>query len=237
MSASKLSDLLPIRASDIDPNAYRVFGLNAGERDFAKVQAAMQEVYARLKDAKPTAEPEIWKQALKMAEAARKLLSDPERRCALDASLEASGLIDLPAPSVGPGDSDPLAGLLPSTNPVASTAPGSPVTSTASAVLGMSPMGTPPAASAVLGTPPPGTTTNPNPAPTIDQLPSPGQSPIVQPAAKNESGAINWAPPKTKKKRRKKNGGMFLFGVFVLLMLGAIIGLLQFLSIGSVASR
>lgn len=227
MSASKLSDLLPIHVSDTDPNAYQVFGLQAGEHDSAKVQAAMQEVYAQLKAAKPTADPDLWKQAMKMADTARKLLGDPERRCALDSSLEAAGVIESSLTSVTANDDDPLAGLLPSTAAAPTPALRPPTANVASSVLGVPPtdipaMATPPATAAVMGTPPLDASTAP--------VAAPATAPMVQPAAGHGTAAIGWTPPKTK--RQQKKTGVYLFGFFILLMLGTIIGLLQFLSGG-----
>lgn len=142
MSAPKLSDLLPIPEADTPPNAYQVFGLNAGEPNAATIKAAIESVYASLKESKPTADPEAWKQAQKLADVSRKLLGDPERRCALDSSLEAAGVIDSRATL---NADDPLAGLLPSSDRAAppTSTPPAPTTSTASSVLGVPPMGTP----------------------------------------------------------------------------------------------
>ncbi|WP_372896693.1 hypothetical protein, partial [Stieleria sp.] len=246
MSASKLSDLLPIRTSADKPNAYQVFGLKSGESDPAKITAAMQRVYEGLKQSKPTADPLVWKQAAKLAEAARKQLEDPQQRRALDASL---GVAVETARESGPStDSgtasataaepdDPLASLLPRSKPLPTSAAGSstdgaPATR-AAAVLGVPPGlatpatdrsgNAPTAAVPALGTPPLGT-----PATAAD--PTTASQPGGQPASGN--APIPWAPPKPKKKRRRKKTGLFLFGVFVLVMLGAIIGLLQFLTQG-----
>ena len=179
MSVSKLSDLLPIDPSVAKPNAYQVFGLNGGEQDAATVTAAMQRVYEGLKDSKATADPTVWKQAAKLAEAARKLLEDPERRCALDVTLGVSAVGSLhfgvPQPETkspgsesavpngavpngaGANEHDPLAGLLPTSDPFSHAASGSAsesvATSNASSVLGVPSMGTPASAASVLGTP------------------------------------------------------------------------------------
>ena len=80
MSASNLSDLLPIPDGVAKPHAYQVFGLDGGERDNQKVSDAMRKTYAHLKAAKSSSDPATWKKAAKMAEEARKLLSDPEKR-------------------------------------------------------------------------------------------------------------------------------------------------------------
>ncbi|MDV6029027.1 MAG: hypothetical protein F9B45_02740 [Phycisphaera sp. RhM] len=248
MSASKLSDLLPIRTSAGKPNAYQVFGLKSGESDAEKITAAMQRVYEGLKQSKPTADPLVWKQAAKLAEAARKQLEDPQQRRALDASL---GVVDAahesapstdsgPAPGAAPATAaepdDPLASLLPRSKPLPTSAAGSPTDGTtatrAAAVLGVPPGLTTPgtdrsgnaptAAVPALGTPPLGTPTT-----AADHTAS---QPVNQ--STSENAPVPWVPPKPKKKRRRKKTGLFLFGVFVLVMLGAIIGLLQFLTQG-----
>lgn len=248
MAASKLSDLLPIDPSLAKPNAYQVFGLEDG-RDESAVGESIRRVYAHLKQSKATADPNAWKQAAQLAESARKILEDPARRQALDQSLasrvraaDASASDDPVAagPKVSVTDEDPLAGLLPPVDPLA-TAKGLPSASTppastpqnkqASAVLG-----TPPglsSAASVLGTPP------------ASQTAVPAQT-ATQPVATSATASGNesaigvdvaskaWSPAKpSKKKRRKKSNGVYLFGFFVLLMLGAIIGLLQFLSGGN----
>ncbi len=241
MSASKLSDLLPIQTSAGKPNAYQVFGLKTGESDAAKITAAMQRVYEGLKESKPTADPLVWKQAAKLAEAARKQLEDPQKRRALDASLGVA--VDTAresAPTKEAGTAaepdDPLASLLPSSKPLSTSAPGSPTDGVPAT-----------RAATVLGVPPglatPGTDRSGNAA--AAPVPALGTPPLgTQPAASDQianqtaketdggNAAIQWTPPKPKKKRRRKKTGLFLFGVFVLLMLGAIIGLLQFLTQG-----
>ncbi|QDV47232.1 hypothetical protein Enr13x_71410 [Stieleria neptunia] len=245
MSASKLSDLLPIQTSAGKPNAYQVFGLKNGEPDAEKITAAMQRVYEGLKESKPTADPLVWKQAAKLAEAARKQLEDPQKRRALDASLGVA--VDTAAkpspdtafgtaPGTGAQPDDPLASLLPSSKPLPTSAPGSPTdgapTTRAAAVLGVPPglatPGTdrsgnaPSAPVSALGTPPLGT-------------PSAASDHAAGQTSNQVNGAeapIQWTPPKPKKKRRRKKTGLFLFAVFVLVMLGAIVGLLQFLTQG-----
>ena len=178
MSASKLSDLLPIDSSVAKPNAYQVFGLVGGGHDDAAINAAMKRVYAGLKQAKSSSDPEIWQQAAQLAESARRILEDPTRRRALDKSLSALGSAtagsDSPphsasgepaaAPQVAINHNDPLAGLLPPVDPLTGAQSGAQSASTAadhttqggatkkaSAVLGVPP-GVSSAAS-VLGTP------------------------------------------------------------------------------------
>lgn len=236
MSASKLSDLLPIQTSGSKPNAYQVFGLTGAEQDPAKVTEAMQRVYEGLKASKATADPAVWKQAAKLAEAARKVLEDPQQRRALDASLSPS------VAAAGGEADDPLASLLPKSKPLSTTAAGAPTTGSTgggnAAILGIPPGLQPPghdqsaaptsSAARVLGTPPLGTP----PEPAAPSAPEPAPAASSTPTVSPEPAAVNWAPAKSKTKRRKKNYGLFFFGLFVVVMLAAIVGLLQFLTQG-----
>ncbi|MCO8121834.1 hypothetical protein NHH03_08810 [Stieleria sp. TO1_6] len=245
MSATKLSDLLPIPGSVNKPNAYQVFGLRSGEPDTATIGAAIQRVYADLRSAKPSADPIVWKQAAQLAEAARKVLEDPTRRRQLESRFAAAESPVQPArqtptaaqpsldpPSAASDDDDPLAGLLPATNPLAAqtntpaTDPSSPPNTTTSAaaspaaVLGVPPLGTPPL------TPAPGNTTTGNTT-------TGSAATTPQPAAPAPAG-IGWQPPKPKKKKRRKNqSGMLVLGLFVIAMLGLIGWLLNFLVNGN----
>ncbi|WP_182868758.1 hypothetical protein [Stieleria mannarensis] len=256
MPASKLSDLLPIRTATGKPNAYQVFGLKSGESDGAKITAAIKRVYQTLKESRSTADPTVWKQAATLAEAARKQLEDPQQRRALESRLAAGG--DSAGGSTAGGDTaggstatsepeDPLASLLPRSKPLSdppatdSAAAGS-TPQPAAAVLGMPPgLSTParPATPAsVLGTPPLGTpaqgmsaTGAPAPAPAQPAQPTPTSIAPTENVAEN--AAVTWTPPKKQKpKRRRKKTGVFLFALFVIVMLGAIVGLLQFLTQG-----
>lgn len=216
MSVTKISELLPIPENVSQPHAYQIFGLEGGEQDDAKVAEAMREVYAKLKASKSNCDPTVWTQAAKIAETARKILEDPDRRRELDARF---GVV----PAV-----DPLSDLLPKADPT-----------TAAAVLGMPPLGSPPpeaAAPTVLGTPPVGTAhvgTAPSVVPT-GQPHSQTQPQLgniatgTGPVSPDGSALGNWQPAKPKKKRRKSKTGVFVLGAFVLLMLGAIGGLLHF---------
>lgn len=216
MSASNLSDLLPIPDGVAKPHAYQVFGLDGGERDDQKVSEAMRKTYAHLKAAKASSDPAIWKKAAKMAEAARKLLSDPEQRRELDARF---GVIDEEPDSadVLAEDDDPLASVLPGVDPLSGTLSGegssnallgtpalagiggeapSLEPANASTGLGTPPLGAPPLGASALGTPP---TTSVNPESSTD--------PAVANAAGPQAG---WSPQKPTR-RRKKKSGMALF--------------------------
>ncbi|WP_149495503.1 hypothetical protein [Roseiconus lacunae] len=193
MSLTKLSDLLPIDPSLSKPNAYQVFGIQAGEQDMRRVKAGMRQTYQRLKETRSSAEPNVWNQALKIAEAARQVLEDPDRKRSLDVAIESAKSKTLrpppiPQSSVNPSSGslpshnpptaqtavDPLADLLPKSNPVADRTGGSSDSATpsppnqAAAVLGMPP----------LGTPPPGPSASP-------ATPSPGVSPASAPLPAN----------------------------------------------------
>jgi hypothetical protein len=253
MAESKLSELLPIDGSVANPNAYQVFGLHGGGHDDATVGRAIKRVYARLKQTKPTADPNVWKRAAQLAESARKVLEDPDRRQQLDQTLVAAGSATdsgsaktAEEPRAVATEDDPLAGLLPPVDPLAGAKPLPPSTQKNAAVLGVPP-GVSPAAS-VLGTPP-------TPAPQSADQPPPIQGTSttqqvaagVQPAAAPQTAATptpafvaegqprsaGWSPTKSgRKKRRKKNTGMLWFGAFVVAMLGGIVGLLHFLNQG-----
>ncbi len=233
MAESKLSDLLPIDGSVANPNAYQVFGLHGGGHDDATVGQAIRRVYARLKQTKPTADPNVWKQAAQLAESARQVLEDSDRRQKLDqvlvaaGSTTAAGAVAEEHRAVATED-DPLAGLLPPVDPLAGVKPLPPATQNNAAVLGVPP-GVSPAAS-VLGTPP---TPAPQPADQPPPTPQAAATPALSLDAGGQSRPAGWSPSKSvRKKRRKKNTGMLWFGVFVVAMLGGIIGLLHFLNQG-----
>ena len=85
MPATKISDLLPIPEGTKKPHAYQVFGLEGGEQDGEKIKAAVQAVYDQLRIAKDNTDPKLWRTAAKVVEKARAILSDPQKRAALDA--------------------------------------------------------------------------------------------------------------------------------------------------------
>lgn len=228
MSASNLSDLLPIPDGVAKPHAYQVFGLDGGERDNQKVSDAMRKTYAHLKAAKSSSDPATWKKAARMAEEARKLLSDPEQRRELDARF---GVIDEESDSadVLQEDDDPLAAVLPGVDPLSGTLSGdgsskallgtpplagiggeTPALETANATNGL---GTPPLMGAPpLGTPPTATTT----------------ADPTNVGAAVQTPQTTWSPQKPTR-RRKKKSGMALFAGFLLVMFAAIGGLLFYL--------
>lgn len=115
MSATKISDLLPIPAGIRQPHPYQVFGLDDGEQDPAAIQKAIQSVIAQLKSVKSETDPDVWKQAARLVKGAQEILADPEKKSQLDARF---GIVAVDTP-VETDSSDPLAALLPTANPLA----------------------------------------------------------------------------------------------------------------------
>ncbi|NND96191.1 MAG: hypothetical protein HKN47_02545 [Pirellulaceae bacterium] len=172
MTATKLSDLLPIPDGVEDPHAYQVFGLEGGEQDAGKIKSAVQQVYAQLKSAKSEADPKVWKKAAKIAERSKALLADPAQRAELDARFgvvatassptTAAGIAPAGVPPTGmpptgappagmppgaaaPAPADPLAGMLPNVNPLAAPAPSTVPAQPTAPPMTPSPPGTAPA--------------------------------------------------------------------------------------------
>ena len=237
MAATRITDLLPIPPGIAKPHAYQVFGLEGGEQDPEKLKQAMRAVYERLKTAKPECDPTLWSQAAKIAEAARKVLEDPEKRKELDARF---GVVSVSQPSE---PSDPLAGMLPSSDPLMQAPKDSTSSPTANENAAAA------SAGAVLGIPPLGAqsqsgsgSTNPPATPSVPgqlgpPIRAPGDPVVANAPSSNAANtndqappAVGWEPAKPSKKRRKKKSGLFLFVLFVLAMLGSIGGLLYFLS-------
>ena len=145
MTASKLSDLLPIDASVIHPTPYQVFGLVDGEADREKIKSAVKGVYHHLKQAKETADPATWNQAASLVEAARKQLS--QQVAAGDSSV-GQPTSAIPAGAQQPA-ADPLADLLPGGTGAAAADPNAvlglnPQSSAVTPPLGMPPLGAAP---------------------------------------------------------------------------------------------
>lgn len=122
MSAKTIHDLLPIEPGNSSPNAYEVFGLGVGEPDMAIVSAAVQDTVNRLRAIKATTDPQVWQLAANVVQAARVKLADPKQKAELDAQF---GIVQTPpaaptaSPTPTPAKIDPLAGMLPPTNPLA----------------------------------------------------------------------------------------------------------------------
>jgi hypothetical protein len=114
---SSIHDLLPIPTGMQTPNAYHVFGLESGEQDMDKITAKVVAVIEQLKLVKEQSDPGLWQQAAKMVDQSRKILADPKRKSALDATLPQ--VSNQTVPKQLPNSSgDPLAGLLPSGDPL-----------------------------------------------------------------------------------------------------------------------
>ena len=121
MPANKVSELLPIPNGVKNPHAYQVFGLEGGEQNKAKIKAAIAATVARLKEQKGKADPAIWKSAVKLVEQAQAILVDPKKRRELDAQF---GVVAVSEKASDAADEaaapfDPLAGVLPAADPLA----------------------------------------------------------------------------------------------------------------------
>lgn len=115
--AESLADLLGIDPSTEKPNAYQIFGLQAGESDPERIEQAIGGVVRRLKENQAATEPALWSRAATAVTKARRLLIDPESRAAYDAKLRQSR--KRRSAPISEADSDPLAGLLPKSDPLA----------------------------------------------------------------------------------------------------------------------
>ena len=235
MTASKLSDLIPLDPSVTNPTPYQVFGLVDGEADRDKIKSAVKAVYHNLKQAKATADPATWNQAAALVESARKQLS--QQAAATDSSLgQPLGAIPAatsqaappqattPQPAAAPA-ADPLADLLPGGSSTAAADPNAvlglnPQTSAVAPPLGMPPLGSAPATN-VLGSVPAQPAAAPQPAPVA----SAGPVAAVSPAAPA------WKPRTSSTRRRKRSSIMpVLFGLTVLGMIGCIGFLLWYIN-------
>ncbi|QDT13516.1 hypothetical protein [Planctomycetes bacterium K23_9] len=242
MSATKLSDLLPVAEGISDPHAYQVFGLDGGEQDGAKIKRAVTAVYAKLKSSKQDADPQVWKQAATLAQQAKAILADPRQRAELDARF---GIVPVVSPPAG------MPPVVPAGVPPTAASPA------VSPPTGLPPTGLPPAAAPVAdplaGMLPP---TDPMaaPAPSINpmspvaptqQLPPPsagapgaGAGAGVAGAGVAAAGIVRAASPSSpqvkvkKTKRRKKSGAgklMFVVGMCALTALIAGLGVFMYL--------
>ncbi|GAA5509721.1 hypothetical protein [Novipirellula caenicola] len=229
MSATEISDLLPVAAGTKNPHPYQVFGLTGGEQDSQVIVVAIKKTIQKLQNAKADADPAVWKRAAKWVQQSREILLDPAKKKALDARF---GVIDFAdtgsPPSVGspvaapaavpppPGASsnpDPLAGLLPKTDPLAAVLPpGNPLAPQTPAV--------PPApVAAVPGSPMAAAET---PAAAAPQIPT-----FADPSGPASAAApIAIKKKKPAKRRRKSIAGWFVFigcAAAILAMLGALV--------------
>lgn len=234
MQPASLHELLPLDPAIKKPNAYQIFGLDGEETDH-EIVLAVRTTCERLKERQSNCEPKTWQQAARLVTAARQVLEDPQQRAQLDRKLAAerpTPTNETPTATDSAMESaDPLAGLLPNSNPLqqsdsstSATVTSGTTKSTAASVLGLvaSPSETASESTdSALGTPPIGT--------------PPTSQAIENPLLKSESPAdgVNWAPPKKTRTRRKKSkAGLFAFTAIVVLLLGGIVFLLDRISKG-----
>lgn len=245
MSAKTIHDLLPIEPGNSSPNAYEVFGLTLGEPDMGIVSASVADTIHRLRSIKSTTDPQVWKLAAKVVQAARAKLADPKQKAELDAQF---GIVPMPSrttssssspsPVVGPSPTpvkfDPLAGMLPPTNPLAPVQPPvtAPVVPAAAPVLPAPVL--PAAAAPVLPAP---VQPAPNPATPIPPAPQSAAPPIVTPivtpiptSRPDVPLILENQPPRTR--RRRSRYSSMILSVFTLGMLVTIGFLVYFLLIG-----
>ena len=261
MAATNLSDLLPIPEGVGDPHAYQVFGLEGGEQDATKIKKAVAAVYAKLKASKQDADPKVWRQAAKLAEQSKAVLTDPKQRAELDARF---GIVNV-APSAPPAGvpptgvpptgmppttasnpsapaasapaADPLAGMLPPVNPMATHAApaATPAANPMAPVSSPNPTAAFPAASVPNSNSPvfPAHGTA-HPQGAVPTQPVTAQ-PVATPVAPSQSPAVPKGPQvKVKKtKRRKKSGaGKMLFVLAMCGLAAASAGLGVFVYLG-----
>lgn len=254
MSASKLTDLLPIPVGVSQPNAFQVFGLTSGEDDPEKIKAAVRSVYQRLKQYKTDSDPEIWKAAAQLASKAKAVLEDPAQRARVAASAnntahaKKTSAKPAPPPAADPPPPpaaaiDPLAGVLPTSDPLAALLPNSNPLQTVAPPPAAAMAGVPAAAMAGVdesGASPGTTMGSPTPAaePTSDSAnviagvgPGGADEAALQAVAPVASSPANLGvrANKRSRKRKKKSWAGVLLGTVVLGLFGAIGGMLYFL--------
>ena len=123
MSDHPLSDLLPIPPGVTKPNAYDVFGLNFGEQDNEIIQSTIRSVIANLKAQKSNSDSKRWKAAARLATDAKDVLADPGRKEQMDQQRTKIAASSVPESFAAQANSvitnhDPLAGLLPDSDPL-----------------------------------------------------------------------------------------------------------------------
>ncbi|EMI18562.1 hypothetical protein RMSM_04510 [Rhodopirellula maiorica SM1] len=80
MSATEISDLLPVAAETKNPHPYQVFGLTGGEQDSQVIVVAIKKTIQKLQNAKADADPVVWKRAAKWVQQSRDILLDPAKK-------------------------------------------------------------------------------------------------------------------------------------------------------------
>ncbi len=142
MSADSVRKLLNLPDHVRQPHAYQIFGLPEGEQDAGQIQSAVDSTIQRLREVRSQTDPNVWNQAAQLAQQARVVLADPQKKAELDARF---GIVTIADDDVfddfGDDDfdasasstkeaatPDPLAGLLPNANPLSPAEPAMPVT-------------------------------------------------------------------------------------------------------------
>ncbi len=133
MSAESVQKLLNLPSDVRQPHAYQVFGLTVGEQDLDVIRVAVQSTIERLRSVRAVTDPAVWSQAASVVQQARSVLADPVQKAELDARFGIIAIGDdesaedefdevaFESPTPKAAD-DPLAGLLPSANPLAPAA-------------------------------------------------------------------------------------------------------------------
>ncbi|WP_372721137.1 hypothetical protein [Novipirellula sp.] len=233
MSASEISDLLPVAAETKNPHPYQVFGLTGGEQDSQVIVAAIKKTIQKLQSAKANADPAVWRQAAKWVQQSRDILLDPAKKKALDVRF---GVIDFavadaPQNTVAPASApaavppppgvstnpDPLAGLLPKTDPLAAVLPqGNPLAPQ------MPPSPQTPAAPATA----PQIAAAPIPAVSAPASDTPMPTFAEAPASATAAAPIAIKKKKPTKRRRRSMAGWLVFigcAAAILAMVGALV--------------
>ena len=126
MASEALADLLGVSPDTSDPNAYQVLGLRTGESDPQRIADAVAAAVRRLKQRREEAPVEAWNEAAAAVKRARRILSDSTAKAAYDARLRKNAARQQPTALSTPSSTtpaavvhDPLAGLLPTSDPFA----------------------------------------------------------------------------------------------------------------------
>jgi hypothetical protein len=249
MGNSTIHDLLPIPQGTRQPHAYQVLGLDPGEQDSSTIKAAISATVERLKQAKATTDSKTWSRAAKLVQQADVILSDSDKKSELDARF---GIVPVgnrpPSPPKPPASIiDPLAAMLPASDPLAAALPPTSQTSQTrqtsqtnrtSQTDPIAPVATENPA-AVL--PPPSAATEMPPAATAIELPPAHPGAIFGNLA-GDSGnrgelsttsemispvVLKDASPRSVRRRRKSWLGSLLLALFSLTLIG-LIGLLGY---------
>ena len=245
MPATKISDLLPIPDSVVDPHPYQVFGLEDGEQEVATIHRAIQSVVTKLKSVKDETDPKLWSRAAKLVQQSRMTLANAESKAQLDARF---GIIA--AADESTSDEDPLAEVLPTTDPLANLLPSVDPLATATPETTADPLAAilpsadpsrpetshppiPEAVAAQVGVPP----SNPMPAgvfgtpevePNSPVSPASNGPPVLVAVEDHiQTGSVRG------RTRKKPILGMLMFGTFTTGMLAVIGTLIYFLVFGS----